>query len=786
MDLLLSWILFPAVLGALCLGCGLALESLGGLRLPGPLLPVCGFAALVVIGQFLTLTDETAELTTPVAVAIAVAGFGLAILGRRRLRPPLALVLALATLFAVYAAPIVASGDPTLAGFIKLDDTATWLTFTDRVMEHGRDLSGLPDSTYLRTLEENIGKGYPVGVFVPFGVGVQLLGVDGAWLIQPYMAFMALVFALCAWTLVAPLVASVRVRAGIVVIAAQPALLFGYYLWGGVKELAAAALIAGFAALAAHALAEPENPRRLVPLPVVCGALVGVLSPGGLIWLLPILVATLAVLLASRISGAGLAGRVMGFTGALALLALPVLLPGGVKPPTSSPLSDDTAQGNLIEPLDPLQVAGIWPVGDFRLAPASQALTYVLVAFALALALAGIAWAWQRRAVGALALAGGGIVGCAILVVVGSPWVEGKALATASPMILLAALIGAAALGARVRPAAGLAAGLIVAGGVLWSNALAYRDVNLAPYDQLVELEEIGREIAGEGPALMTEYSPYGARHFLREAAPESISELRFRRIPLRSGRLVEKGFAADTDQVDPAALAVYRTLVVRRSPAQSRPPASYELVWSGRFYEAWQRPEGQTSLPARLPLGSRYDPVAEPRCADVMALADGAAGLVAATGVSPVVVSLADTEYPAAWARPGFEFAPTPEGPGSIAVDVRLTRPGEYELWLGESIRPNAELYVDGEPAGQVRHELNNYGGYVALGVATLEPGVHMVELRFDGSDLAPGSGGRGDPVGPLVLSGTKAAESRLVEVDSADAADLCGREWDWIESAG
>jgi len=786
MDLLLSWLLFPAVLGVVCLGCGLALESLGGLRMPGPLLPVCGFAVLVVVGQFLTLTDETAELTTPVVVAVAVAGFGLAILVRRGLRPPPALAIALAILFGVYAAPIVASGDPTLAGFIKLDDTATWLTFTDRVMEHGRDLSGLPDSTYQRTLEENIGKGYPVGVFVPFGVGVQLFGMDAAWLIQPYMAFLALLFGLAAWTLAAPLIASRRVRAAVVVIASQPALLFGYYLWGGVKELAAAALIAGVAALAAHALAEPENPRRLVPLPFVCGALVGVLSPGGLIWLLPILVAMLAVLVANRIPGAAVAARVAGFSVALALLALPVLLPGGVKPPTSSPLSDDTAQGNLIEPLDPLQVAGIWPVGDFRLAPGSEALTYVLVAFALALALAGVAWAWQRKAVGVLTLVGAGIVGCAALVLIGSPWVEGKALATASPMVLFAALIGAAALGARVRPAAGVVAGLVIAGGVVWSNALAYRDVSLAPYEQLAELEKIGDEIAGEGPALMTEYSPYGARHFLRDAAPESISELRFRSIPLRSGRLVEKGFAADTDQVDPAALAVYRTLVIRRSPAQSRPPASYELVWSGRFYEAWQRPEGKTSLPERLPLGSRFDPVAEPRCAEVRALAAGGTRLVAATGVSPVVVSLADTEYPEGWAQPGFEFAPAPEGPGSIEVDVRVTRPDEYELWLGESIRPNAELYVDGEPAGRVRHELNNYGGYVALGEASLEPGVHTVELRFDGADLAPGSGGRGDPVGPLVLSGTEAAESRLVQVDSANAEDLCGREWDWIELAG
>ena len=50
--------------------------------------------------------------------------------------------------FAVYAAPIVLSGQATFAGYIKLDDTATWLAMTDRAMEHGRNLAGLEPSTY--------------------------------------------------------------------------------------------------------------------------------------------------------------------------------------------------------------------------------------------------------------------------------------------------------------------------------------------------------------------------------------------------------------------------------------------------------------------------------------------------------------------------------------------------------------------------------------------------------------------------------------------------------------
>ena len=66
-------------------------------------------------------------------------------------------------------------------------------------------------------------------------------------------------------------------------------------------------------------------------------------------------------------------------------------------------------------------------------------------------------------------------------------------------------------------------------------GALAYRDVNLAPRDQLAELETIGHRIAGQGPTLMTEYQPYGVRHFLRDADPEAASELRRRQVPLRA-----------------------------------------------------------------------------------------------------------------------------------------------------------------------------------------------------------------------------------------------------------
>ena len=82
---------------------------------------------------------------------------------------------------------MLASGTPTFAGYIKLDDTATFLALVDRAMEHGRSLASLPPSTYETTLAVNLGHGYPLGALLPLGVGHELVRLDVAWLYQPWI-----------------------------------------------------------------------------------------------------------------------------------------------------------------------------------------------------------------------------------------------------------------------------------------------------------------------------------------------------------------------------------------------------------------------------------------------------------------------------------------------------------------------------------------------------------------------------------------------------------------------
>jgi hypothetical protein len=791
MELTIAWVLVPLLLAGLCTGCGLLVERLIAIRVPGALLPAVGVSVVVVVAQVPTLWDATAKLTTPLVLALAVAG--LALSRRSWRRPDPWAVGAAAGLFCAYAAPVVLSGQATFAGYIRLDDTATWMALTDRAMEHGRSLGGLAPSTYEATLSFNLGDGYPIGVFLPLGIARALVNQDVAWLIQPYIAFGAAMLTLCLWQLTEPLVRSKPLRAVVAFLAGQSALLLGYALWGGIKEVFAAALLAAASGLAGVAIRERSSPRALAPLALVGAALIGVLSGGGGIWLVVIA----AVVLAFCVRQLGTRAtwpRAVGLVGIVALLCVPVLAPGGFLPPTSASLSSPTALGNLLGPLDRLQLFGIWPAGDFRLDPVAPATVNGLIGVAAVAALVGLLAAGRARAWPLLIYPGAAISTCLAIVVIGSPWIGGKAMAIASPALPLLACAGAAWLWSgrgrevRVRERVGGAVLLALVGaGILWSTALAYRDVNLAPRAQLAELETIGHRIAGQGPTLMTEYQPYGARHFLRDADPEAASELRRRTVPLRGGGTLRKGASADTDRFRLGALLPYRTLVLRRSPAQSRPPSPYRLVWGGRYYEVWQRPEGlDASVIRHLGLGTALDPTGVPDCRRVRELAREAGSdgtLVAAARAGSQTVPLADTDHPRAWQSAGYPGTLLPVTPGTLSARVRVGRSRRYEIWLGGSVRGEVDVEVDGRPAGEARHQLNNQGEYVLLGTARLGSGRHRLAIHFHGADLHPGSGGTPSPVGPLQLASSDAADARLVYMRGDQAQRLCDGRWDWIE---
>jgi hypothetical protein len=781
-----SWLAFPLVLGFLCLGCGLLAEEITRRRVPVALLMPVGLAFVIVLVQLFTISDLTAELGIPAVVVAALAGFGLSLPGGRldgwALGAPL-------LAFALYGAPVVLSGDATFTGYVKLDDTATWFALTDRVMEHGRSLEGLAPSSYEATLAFNLADGYPIGAFLPLGVGRALVGQDVAWVFQPYLAWLAAMLAASLYALAGAVLRPGPPRMLAALFAAGPALLFGYVMWGGVKEIMAAALIALLAALVALALRERRRPRNgdLIMIALAAAALLAVLSAAGGVWLLGLLL-PVAAILARRYGGVATARDAAVVAVGVAVLSVPLLAAGSIVPPTSASVTSDTAKGNLAEPLSVLQVFGVWPTGDFRFEPDDLLVTYLVIAAVALAAGFGLALAWRRRAEGVLVFVLGTLGAALVIVAAGSPWVDAKALATASPAVVFAALIGAGLLVERGHVAAGAVAAVVVCGGVLWSNVLAYHEVTLAPHERHAELERIGEQIAGEGPTLMTEYEPYGVRHFLRKADAEGASELRRRVVPLRSGRPLRKLGTADIDEFELAGLRSYRTLVLRRSPVASRPPSVYRLASRNRFYDVWQLvPERQDSLLEHVPLGRPGEPGVRPACGQVRALARRAA---AAGGRLAVARAPAAAPVDLTAATTGGDAAPVPRRPGAVYpsrearfdATVTVRRPGPHIVFAGGAFRRRLEVSLDGRRVSEERHRISHAGHFEPLGEVELARGSHRVAIRYRPASAAPGSGGPAFALGPIYV--VPAADPRVEVVAPRSARRLCGQRLDWIES--
>lgn len=737
-------------------------------------------------------------------------------------------VLAAVGVFFVFGAPVILSGSETFAGYIKLDDTSTWLAFTDHVLAHGHSASMLPPSSYEATIQINLEAGYPLGAFIPLGVGHELTGQDSAWLFQPYLALMAAFMALVFYEVTTRVVPDRRLRAAMVFFAAQPALLVGYAFWGGIKEVATALLVAILAAGAVDLVRDPRL-RSAIVVPVLAGAaLIGVMGAGGLPWLAGIGAGT-ALLMALTAwrhgrGGSGAAGpirRMLAF-GLVALagmlvLGLPTVFAAGqlFSPDQDALTKASEEMGNLIRPLGLAQYPGPWPVGDFRVEPVSSLaslLTSILVFATVVAAGFGLAAALSRRAWGLLLLTFGTGLGSFVVWYVGSPWVQGKALATGSASFLILAMAGIGYLlgsgskaevegegegGSRLlrglSPTGMRAIGavlLIVPCGILVSSALAYHETWLAPQDQLAELSEIGEEFAGEGPALMTEYQAYGVRHFLRQLDAEGASELRRRVVPRLDGTETEKGAWSDTDELvlDPAQEGVltYRTLVLRRSPRQSRPPSPYELVWRGQYYDVWQREAdfNPADLVTHEPLGGEFQPASVPQCTLVQRVAReaGPGGEVVAAVRGPNAVAEL-TEYPADWVPDPVNQTLTPLSDGTASGSVTVPAAGRYKVWVGGSSRGRVSVEIGGQDAGSARGLLNNNAQFIALYELDLAAGDLPVTMSYEkGGVLRPATGGYPFGIGPVVLEPVEDPE--IVAVTPRDAQRFCGRSLDWIEA--
>jgi hypothetical protein len=791
-SLFVSWVLFPLVFCVLALGCGLLVQRAAGRPLPGLLLLPLGYAGIVVASQLTTYWAGTTFLATPLVIVLAAAGYALSARDLRTFTPDGWAAAAAFGVFCVFAAPVVLSGSATFLGYTLLGDTSIHFSLIDWVMNHGHSAFPQgPPSSYHAALASYIATAYPLGAHTALGALRPLVGQDVAWLFQPYIALLATLIALCIYEILRRAIEQRWLRALAAFAAAQPGLVYAYALEGSLKEIATVCVIALLVAVGADYTRRGGGVRAVMPLAVATGAGMGVLNASIMPWLGPILLAILATLLGRR----GLRGwrptalEAAAFLVVAAALSYPSLaVVGDFVHDTTVTFtgSGGSPLGNLLGPLSNWQVFGIWPMGDFRLPLVNHVNSArLLMGFEVGALGIGLLFAARRRSGWPLLFIAASAIGWVYVTARSNPWGDAKALMILSPAVVAVAMLGPASLWQAGRRPEGLLLAGAVTLGILWTNALAYHDADLAPRARLDELAGIGHRFAGQGPTLYTEFEEFG-KHFLRQEDPSGSDES-WQDSPRgvrTDGSSAPFGFSTDIDQLAPGYVQHFRTLVLRRSGSASRPPSNYRLAYSGGFYEVWEKRAGADEVLRHMPLGDSLHPGAVPQCAAVRALTRFGAHLAYVERPQLPVLMPNEAQHPSLWAPDGTD--PTnlrPYGAGTLTGAVTVASSGRYRVWVQGSFGRGFTVLVNGRRVGRVRNELNPRGQFALAGAVELSPGRHTLRLVRPSGSLYPGDGGRNRLLGPVVLD--PQTDTRAVrEITAPHWRDLCSLRLDWVES--
>jgi len=352
-----------------------------------------------------------------------------------------------------------------------------------------------------------LNQGYPLG---PHSIVVALSKGLGVGLVQGFSGLtvaVAVLACLTALAAFADLPFLPRTAGALLVGLAY--VVASYFAQGAFKETMQALFLLGFVL----ALREADRrwadlPLRFVPAALIAVGSVYTYSFPGLIWLGG------AAVLWALVARPSL--RALG----LALLAFFVLVApelGRMIDFHSFETFDPNGPGlgNLFGQISPFEALGVWPSGDFRLAPGDGAVPaaayYLGIAFGLALFVYGIVQLWRRREAAILAGLTAAALAYAAARLGGTPYTAAKAIEIASPLVALAVLL----------PPLGRVVGLIpaergkvppqrllpVTAGVFIAAAgacslLALANAPVGPTSFSSKLSDY-RKVVGEGPTLV-------------------------------------------------------------------------------------------------------------------------------------------------------------------------------------------------------------------------------------------------------------------------------------------
>jgi hypothetical protein len=795
MTYLIAMFVFPVLLAFLAIGAGLLVDRISRPVIPGVLVPPVGLAALVVVSELFAYRELTAPAVPVALVVVSLAGYVAGLPRLRTVRPDWWPIAAGAATYVLVALPVLLLGRATVAGYL-LDTTAAFhLLGSDYLLEHARNFSGLPPSATSGTLQGYYGTGYPSGGQTLLGGTGRLVGTDRIWL---YQAFLAMLAAFCAPVLyylgrVAELARPLA--AGTAVLASAPALVYAYAQMGAIKELAAlpfVVLLGGVLVLLPKLVA---GGLRGIAMPaVVVAAGVGVIGFSFAPWVVLAGLAGLVLVLwegglvRERIRS--LALWIVAFAVGLVVLAIPTFGPLSRSLSLARSLSTSNATavadpGNLLQPLKPVQMFGVWLVGTHRVEPTTWIQeTYALIGLTIAMALLGAVFLVRRRNWPLAAWVVVSAVAWALLTRRGAAWTDAKLLVLTSPVAVLLAGIGVESLRRAGRKLEALTVATAIAAGILVSNAFTYHDTNLAPTDRYEELMDVGKDFAGAKGTLVPEFDEF-ALYVLRKMAPDGPGfSLKTPGVALlRDGTPTAYGHSYDLDLLSPEVVTSYPLIVKRRRPDSSRPPASFAPAFIGDSYEVWKR-TGDIDVIEHLPAGRGFQPASTVRCSAIQSLARGAqrggGQLAFVPRTRLITVDPARAARPLAWGTLAQGVALG--SPGVLTSGFRLPITGRYKIWLEGDFGRALTISIDGRRAGSVGYQSGNEGNVARPLTVSLAAGRHRLKIKRGGGGVRPGNGTPSRIV--AVFFEPDAGTPAVKTLPASDWHRLCGRSVDWVEA--
>jgi hypothetical protein len=695
--------------------------------------------------------------------------------------------------YAIGLAPVAGSGRSAIAGYVLNNDPAVHLSAIELLRDNGTQATEGGLSSY-HSVEGLFEAAYPLGSFPWVLFGNVTGGIEPFHLWTPLIALTAGLTALVSFWILRRIGAPRPFAAIAGAVIASGYLPFSYLAQGGTKEVITALTIYATVALFVHGATERFGWRALLPAAVGAGAAIHNLGLGALAWLGPAGAVIAVVLLWRPPRGRTRVGTAvtLAICGLAALVvALPSILSSIDYLNQSEDLLLNPAQiGNLVGPVPWSEAFNVWFAYDYRLPdPDRETLTAIGVLLAALLAGIGILNALARRQIALLLAVFTGVAGAVVISSRYAIYFDAKSYMALAPSLGLASAAGVLWLylrrSARER-IGGLVLGVLLAAGVLVSDAYVYAGSWTTPKDRFQEMIDIGERFRGEGPMLINEREEY-SKYFLRDSLPwESWGSWQPDR-GLRFSTVPAVPTTPDFDYYTSEHMARFKLLLERRRPGGSLPPSNFRVVHETEHYRVWRR----VANPPRehLPLGLKglsgtshldcSDPTA--RRLIERARRTGSRVRAAYAGNVPVVTGPGLWEQFANWGLTPTEGFVSWRSGFAIARKPPLDR-GRYTAYLQGSFGPGIRVYIGEKQLGEAFGDLGIQDGWQPLGVATVkrnEPTV--VLLGLEKSALRPGSR-RYDMVGQLAFV-PEPENRKVTDLDGRRARELCGKRLDWVE---